>query len=62
MKTWEALNDRIDTLGQDSFGVMNGILHPAGKYVGNERMRICPTVERANADRCLSCCVRIMHR
>ena len=61
METREASNGRINILGQDSFGLMNGILHQAGKYVGNERTRICPTVERAYADRCLSCCVRTLH-
>lgn len=45
MEIREASNGRINILGQDSFGLMNGTLYPAGKYVGNERTRICPTVE-----------------
>ena len=50
MEIQEASNGRINILGQDNFGLMNGILHQAGKYVGNEPSRICPTVERANVD------------
>lgn len=40
MEVPEALNGRINTLEPDSSGLTSGIPHPAGKYVGNERMRI----------------------
>ena len=39
METREASNGCINTLERDSFGLMNGILHLAGKYVSNEWMR-----------------------
>ena len=45
MEIREVSNGRINTLGQDAFGPMNGMLHPAGKYVGRDNNRIYPIVE-----------------
>lgn len=36
MEIREGSNGRINTLGQDASGPMNGMLHPAGKYVGSD--------------------------
>lgn len=40
--TQEALNGHINTLGQGSSGLTNGILHPAGKYVSHVQKKCAP--------------------
>lgn len=36
MEFREVLNGRINTLVQDGFGLINGMLYPGGKYVGSD--------------------------